>query len=743
MQSSAAAGDAKANTLAGDLWGGLSAMLVALPSAIAFGVTMYAPLGGSHGAQGALAGILGAVALGLLAPAFGGTPRLITAPCAPAAAVLSAIALELVDEGLPAETILLRLALICLVSALLQLLAGVARIGRLIKYMPYPVVSGYLTGVGLIIVASQVPKLVGAAQGVAWTGALAAPGLWNGYGLTVGAVTIAAMLIAPRLTRSLPAAVVALVAGVLAYFALSAVNPALLSLEHNALVIGSLGGTRDGVLAALGDRAAAFRGLGLRDIGAALVPGATLAILLSIDTLKTCVVLDALTRSRHDSDRELIGQGVANLAASALGGMPGAGQMGATLVNLSSGAQTRLSGMIEGALALLALLALGHLIAWVPIAALAAILIVVGLRMIDWHSIAFLRNQATMLDFLVIVAVVLVAESYSLIAASATGVGLAILLFLREQVRASIVHRKTFGSESFSKQNRLPEEMKILHERGAETAIFELQGSLFFGTTDQLYRMVEPELKERRYLILDLQRVQSVDLTAAHMLEQVEDVVAERGGFVLFSDLPRSLPSGRDMQRYFDEIGLVRPERHVRVFDELDNALEWVENRVLEEEHLRRAHESPLELSEMTLFAGRKHETLAALDTCLDRRSFPAGAGIFRRGDRGDELYLIRRGAVRILLPLGGGEAHHLATFGRGSFFGEMAFLDEEIRSADAVASADTDLFVLPRQRFEQLAAEHPRLATQLFAGLAGALAVRLRYTTAELRAARRPSTRP
>lgn len=736
----ASAAPARISVSAGDWWGGLSAMLVAVPSAIAFGVTMYSPLGGSHAAQGALAGILGAIALGLVAPALGGTPRLVSAPCAPAAAVLSAIAIELVAEGLAAEAIVLRLALICSVAALLQLVAGLARIGRLIKYMPYPVVSGYLTAVGLIIVASQIPKFVGAAQGVTPTAALAAPGSWNLHGIAVGAATVAAMLLAPRLTRFLPAAILALVAGVITYFALAAGNPALRSLEHNPLVIGSLAGAGEGVLAALAERAAALRGVGVQDLAAALVPGATLAILLAIDTLKTCVVVDALTRSRHDSDRELLGQGAANLAASAIGGMSGAGQMGATLVNLSSGAQTRLSGMIEGGLALLALLALGGLIAWVPIAALAGILIVVGLRMIDWHSIAFLRSRATLLDFLVIAAVVVVAASHSLIAASATGVGLAILLFLREQVRSSIVHRKTFGDESFSKQNRLPEEMKILHARGRDTAIFELQGSLFFGTTDQLYRALAPELKERRTLILDLQRVQTVDLTAAHLLEQVEDLVAERGGFVLFSDLPRSLPSGRDMQRYFDEIGLVRPERHVRVFDELDNALEWVEDRVLEEEHQRRAEEKPLELAEMGLFAGRKAQTLAALEAALERRSFRAGERIFARGDNDEELFLIRRGAVRILLPLGASESHHLATFGRGGFFGEMAFLDRELRSADAIAFADTDLFVLSRERFDRLAAEHPRLAMQLFDALARALAIRLRYTTAELRTLRKPA---
>jgi SulP family sulfate permease len=289
----------------------------------------------------------------------------------------------------------------------------------------------------------------------------------------------------------------------------------------------------------------------------------------------------------------------------------------------------------------------------------------------------------------------------------------------------------------------MPEEMKVLQKRGADTAIFELQGSLFFGTADQLYRALEPELKTRRYLILDLRRVQSVDITAAHVLEQIDATLAEGRGVLLFSDLPRKLPSGRDMQRYFSEVGLAGGEHKVRVFDELDNALEWVENRILEEEHLARAAEQPLELREMEMFAGRKEETLTALDACLERRSYRAGDTIFARGDTGDELYLIRRGAVRIVLPLSTQDRHHLATFGRGNFFGEMSFLDREPRSADAVAFTDTELFVLSRRRFDEVAGGHKQLAIQLFSALARALAIRLRYANAELRALRAPVGTP
>jgi len=725
----------KPKSLANEFWGGLAAMLVALPSAIAFGVTIFSPLGAAFVAVGALAGILGTFALGLVAPAFGGTNRLITAPCAPAAAVLSAFAIGLMQKGVAPESALLMIALVSLMCGLLQITFGLVGLGRLIKYMPFPVVSGYLSGVGLIIIISQVPKFLGVPKETHFWEALRSPWLWKWQGMVVGGVTVLVMLFASKVTKAVPAAILGLLCGVLVYFGLGWADPSLWSLAGNKLVIGQLGGsTEGGFFQAMLGRWKAFGGVHLSDLTFLITPALTLAVLLSIDTLKTCVVLDALTRSRHNSNRELIGQGLGNLASTAVGGMPGAGQMGATLVNISSGGQTRVSGLIEGALALVAFLILGQFIAWVPIAALAGILIVVGFRMFDRHSLHLLRSRSTILDFVVIVVVVAVAETVSLIAASAVGIALAIMLFIREQVGGAVVRRKTYGNQMFSKQVRLPEEMEMLAQHGDQAVIFELQGSLFFGTTDQLYTALEPELKTRKYVVLDLRRVQSVDFTAAHMLEQIQGMLAERDAVLVFSQLPRAAPSGQDMKRYFQTLGLVSSERHVRSFRELDAALEWVEDQVLQEQRLEKAAEKPLELHEIDLFKGRKEDTLSELAACLVKRSVKEGDFLFHRGEDGDEMFLIRRGAVRIMLPIVGKHSHHLATFGRGDFFGEMTFLDHEPRSADAVAGADTDLFVLSRERFDALADHHKRLGMQLLEELARALALRLRHTNTELR---------
>ena len=718
----------------GDAWGGLAAMLVALPSAIAFGVTILSPLGHEYAAQGAIAGILGATAIGIVAATLGGAERLISAPCAPAAAVLSAFAIQVSQHGAAPQTVLLMLILMGLACGLLQMLFGAIGIGRLIKYMPYPVVSGYLSGVGLIIILSQVPKFLGAPHGGSVWAVLRSPSVWQWQGIVVGGITVAVMLGAPKVTKAVPAAILGLAAGVLSYFALGLADRSLLELAGNALVVGSLSVSDVGFTDAIVGRWQTFGALGRDEFVSVAVPALTLAVLLSIDTLKTCVVTDALTRTRHDSNRVLIGQGLGNLASAAVGGVPGAGTMGATLVNMSSGGLTRLSGLTAGLLTLAAFLVLQNVIPWIPISALAGILIVIGVRMFDVHSLQLLRQRSTVLDFVVIIAVIAVAETVSLIAASGVGIGLAILLFIREQIGGSVVRRKSMGNQTFSKQMRLPAEMAILESRGDQTAIFELQGSLFFGTTDQLYTALESDLKTRTYIILDMRRVQSVDVTAAHVLELIEDVLTERKAFMIFSQLPQNVATGQDMRQYFDEVGLVRKEHQVRAFSELDAALEWVENRILEEARLERVAEKPLELGEIELFRNRKPETLAAFEGCMDKRSYKAGEKIFTRGEAGDELLMVRRGSVRIMLPLDDKQSHHLATFGRGDFIGEMTFLDGAARSADAVAFTDTDLYALSRKRFDFLASEHKKLAINLFEGLARMLAIRMRFTNSELR---------
>ncbi|MBW2735285.1 MAG: SLC26A/SulP transporter family protein [Deltaproteobacteria bacterium] len=721
--------------LTGDLWGGLASMLVALPSAIAFGVLVFTAIGSEHAGAGAMAGAMGTAALGLIAPLVGRNGGFITAPCAPAAAVMSGLAGILAANGtLPMERIVALMALAALLSAGMQIVYGLLRLGRLIKYIPYQVVSGYLSGVAVIIAVGQIPKWLGLPGDTKLIEGLAQPHLWQWPGMVVGLVTIIVTLGAPVITKVIPSAILGLSAGIGTYFAIGGLQPELLVLENNALLIGTIetsGSLLDAILRSL----SSLRSITLGDLELVAATAATLSVLLSIDTLKTGVVLDALTHRRHESNRELIAQGSANAVAALVGAMPGAGTMGPTLVNVTSGGRSPWSGFFEGAFALTTFLLLRSVIAWVPIGALAGILLVVASKMFDWRLFRLLLQPATRLDFIVISAVIIVAKGVGLIQASVVGIALAVLIFIRNQLRGSVIRRQRDLSEVASKTARIPNARAILDAHGEQALLVELQDDLFFGTTDQLYSELNEDLGRRRFMLFDLRRVQSMDYTAGNLFNQMHQRLKERDGQLLLSGLPSSLPTRQDIERYLEQLGLVGEEGGIALHDTRNEALEWMEERVLEaggwKEHPR---PTTLDLEDFELLREFDAEALKALHEICEPMQLEAGATLFARGDEGDELYLIRRGAVEVLLPLQEGKRHHVATIARGDYFGEMSFLDREPRSADVEAKRETELFKLSRERFNALAHHHPVVATKVFARLALMVSHRMRAANAEIR---------
>lgn len=719
---------------AGDAWGGLAAMLVAFPAAIAFGVTVYAAIGPAYAPYGALAGIVGATVIGLVAASIGGTDRLISAPCAPAAAVLSAFAIEMVHAGSPPSVVVLLLMVVGLLAGLIQLGLGLVGVGRLIKYIPYPVVSGYLSGVGLIIIGSQIPKFAGAPDAMNWWHSLIAPAIWDWRSILIGTVTATVALLVPKLTQRVPGTILGIIAGGLTYFALAMEDPALRTLSNNHLVIGSLNVTADGYWSTLAARWIGIRHLDFSLFAQVIGTALTLGVLLSIDTLKTCVVLDQLTRSRHDSDRELIAQGVANVAANAVGGISGAGQMGATLVGLNSGACTRASGVLEGIFALLAALLLSTYIAWIPVATLAGILMVIGVRMIDREPLKFMKSRRTLLDFFVVLAVVLVAINVSLIAASAVGVGMAILLFVREQIGGIVVRHKMVLNQTSSSWHRPVREIEILQAKGDQAVVFELQGSLFFGNTYQLYTDLEQEITTRTYVIIDFRRVRSIDITAAHLFNQIRATIKERGATLVLSGVREDQSRGSNLQEFLSHTGLWHPQsKTVRILPDLDAAIAWVEDRLLGESEYALADETPMALSEMEIFSAHKDDTLKDLEASMTIHRYEAGEVVYSRGSAGDDLYWVRQGVVRLVASLEAGKTKPVASFGQGDFFGGLAFLDNQPRPNDAIAITRTEVYALSRQQFNEIAEHHKRLAFNIAMAMAQLMAKRLRQTEIKL----------
>lgn len=723
----------KSNNITGDFWGGMASTLVALPAAIAFGVSIYAPLGHHYAAYGAIAGVLGVVAIGIIASMLGGTDRLISAPSAPSAAVLSAFTLEYITHGVNPDTIFIMLMAVALLAGILQITFGAIGLGRLIKYMPFPVVSGYLSGIGLYIIASQAPKFLGVPSATHFWDSIQNPFLWHWQSITVGSITILAMLFASKIFRTVPAVISALSLGISSYFAIGLIDSSLLQI-NSPFIIGTLGnGDSINLLATLMERFKNLSYLSFTEISQLFFPALTLAALLSIDTLKTCIVLDSMTHSFHNPNKELIAQGAGNLASALIGGMPGSGAMGPTMINLSSGASSRASGFIEGIMGIFAFLILSNFIAWIPIASLAGILIVIGFNMIDKHSIQLIKTRKTSLDFLIIIVVALTAISVSLIAASGVGLILAIMLYIIQQIATSVVYHKYDGTEIKSKIIRNREQEALLREQGEAFSVYELHGSLFFGTANQLYAMLQEDLKTKRYIILDMKRVQTVDLTAAHVLLQIKDILHEKNGYLILSRLPHRLPTGDDLESYFNQVGLLKHLSPIKLFDDLNDAVEWVEDTIIHENLIEKQEEKLFELDDFDLFKGRHLDTLEELQSLLECRSYHKGDIIYSEGDSMGEIYLIRGGSVRLMLPFQDRKNVYLSTLGQGNFFGEFSFLKCSPHYTDSIANANTDLYRISREAFDRFSEHHKKASLHFMQSLATVLAERLRLTRSEL----------
>ncbi|MEZ5498850.1 MAG: SulP family inorganic anion transporter [Steroidobacteraceae bacterium] len=481
----------------GDLFGGVTAAVVALPLALAFGVAAGA---------GPVAGLYGAIFVGFFAALFGGTPTQISGPTGPMTVVSAAIFVQFHDQPAAAFTVVM-------LAGLLQVLLGMLRFGRLINLVPYPVTSGFMSGIGVIIICMQLEPLLGHAVSRNAVAALAHLGddLRHpvGSAVIVGTVAfIVSMFLPKSIGRIVPATLLALLVGTLLglfYFhdapQLGAIPSALPSLHIPVVPFAQL---RDVVLSA-----------------------AVLAILGSIDSLLTSLVADNATRTFHDSDRELVGQGIGNFLAGLGGGLPGAGATIRTLVNIRSGGRTALAGMTHALVLLLLVLGLAPLVAHVPHAVLAGILLKVGIDVIDWpflRRMPRLPRSATACMLVVLVLTVVI----DVITAVAVGLVMASLLFIKElaDVQAGAIRALTNAPQEGGILTDA--EAAQLAEGAGRIQLLHLAGPMSFGAATEMMRRISNAMQVR-VLIVDMTDVPLLDASAALAIESIIAQAAQSG----------------------------------------------------------------------------------------------------------------------------------------------------------------------------------------------------------------------
>ena len=491
------------HNLRGDLFGGLTAAIVALPLALAFGV--------SSGA-GAITGLYGAIFVGFLAALFGGTPSQISGPTGPMTVVMTTVFTALVAKN--PDTGLAIAFTVVMLGGLFQILFGVLRLGKYITLMPYTVISGFMSGIGAIIILIEIPPLLGYESSGSVINSLrnlpnflANP---NPAATGLGILTLVIVFGAPaRLNRVLPSPLLALIVGTL-------ISVYLLP-DTDIIRIGDI---------PTGLPTLHWPAFELDQIKDMVVYGLMLATLGSIDSLLTSLVADNITRTQHDSDRELIGQGIGNLISGLFGGLPGAGATMRTVINVRAGGKTPLSGIIHALILLVIVLGAGKLTESIPHAILAGILIKVGIDIIDW---SFLKraHRISMKATGIMYGVLFLTVFVDLITAVAFGVFVANLLTVKKLTdwQAGEIKATTTPNDEMRLSH---EEKQLLLQAHGRILLFSLGGPMSFGAAKSISRRMAI-VEKYDVLILDFSDVPILGVTASLAIEtMVKDAREKR-----------------------------------------------------------------------------------------------------------------------------------------------------------------------------------------------------------------------
>ena len=494
----------------GDVFGGVTSMVVSLPLALAYGIAS---------GMGAAAGLYGAIAVGFLTSVFGGARCQISGPTAPMTVAMAVIVAKYADSLAEALAIVI-------LAGLIQIVLGTLRVGRFVVYTPYAVVSGFTSGIGAIIVVIHIlpflghPPATGGAIGVIDALPHALSNV-NVSSLIVAAITLAVGLLWPkRLAKYLPSTLTALIAGTLV---------GVLWL-NDAPVIGPVPTGLPALQLDLPSSGFIFR---------ALEPAFILALIGSVDSLLTSLVADSLTGTRHNPNRELVAQGIGNIAAGLFGSLPGSVSTMGTLVNIRAGGTTRLSGVLCALLLLALVLGFGGLVETVPLAALAGVLMKVGWEIIDWRLLvsAHRFHRGHLLVMLTTMSLTVFVDLVTAVAIGLIAAGMIIARELEQLELDSVVSvpllDQTFLYAGDGSDRSDP--------YAARVGMLALRGAFTVASAHKLVDAVGDDIKQHEVVILDFSQTTYIDDSAAMVIEQLLGVAEEKRTGVIVMGLAASV----------------------------------------------------------------------------------------------------------------------------------------------------------------------------------------------------------
>ncbi len=535
----------------GDVFGGLTAAIVTLPLALAFGL---------NSGLGPVSGLYCAIFLGAIAIVLGGSRMLISTPTGPMTVVAALTISQAITFAGSLERALGAILGIFILAGAFQILLGLLKFGSNVKYIPYPVLSGFMTGIGIILILFEIYPLMGVhapstirdvfmefPQAVRDT---------NVHALGLGGLTLLILFTAPKITQRIPAALTALVVGTAIAFL-------------SGMTVPLIGPVTQGLPAIQLD---ALSRIEISSIWFIISAALTLGALGCIDTLLTAMIVDKITETKHQSNRELIGQGLGNITSSLFGGLPGAGTTMSSIVNVKAGGRTRLSGLVSSTFLLAVLLGLGAYVQYVPIPVLAGILIMVGTDIIDYNGLKEVM-KVDWAEGAILCIVLLLTVFVDLITAVGIGMTLSVFVFMKKMGAIGEEKIVLFPLRTLKvrKPCDLRDEFLLPPDYLDQVYIKSFSGPIFFGFSQVLIDNLK-QLPSVKVIIFEMNRVPYLDQSAAHALELVFEYMQKRGIRVFLANM-NSQPL--TMLRAVDLVPRIIPESSI--FDDIFDCVQWLE----------------------------------------------------------------------------------------------------------------------------------------------------------------------
>jgi len=746
-----------ANDFRGDFMGAVASTLVSLPISMSVGVISFAPLGKDYLAEGVLAGVYGAIILGLMSALFGARSIMLTGPRAASALIIASLMAHLLSSdnllfppGQTANFVIAITFFAIFLAGAIQFLLGATRAANIVKNIPYPVAAGFMNSAALVVITGQSWALLDIPKQESLLDIFAMLGDARPLTMLPGLVTAAAMIISKRTFSRVPSPVVGLAAGCAVYYAM---KMSLGGLDVG-MTLGALTSTLPkphaidmfSGLAAGGDMVAVLL---------LVVPAAfSLAAMLSLESALTLSQLDDLSGRQTDSNKELAGHGIGNMAAALCGGLMGSGAMVRSKPGYDAGGRTPAMAIMGSGLMLLIAVPFAGLIEYIPRAVIAGMILVIGFQNFDlwslklfksWFTRFSLKRTDALIDTLIIVLVVSVAMAQDLIIAVGVGIGVAVIVFVSRMSR-SVVRRECRGPDVHARSMWNEERQALLETCGHKISVLDLEGAIFFGTASSLESRINGLIREGvSHVVLDMKRVNNIDSTGSLVVQRIARRLKQAGGFLAISyvleerrarpgayegDDRRSNKNSRHIWKVLSESGAGRTLGTDVFFPDTDSALAFCENNLIQRTNRTEKNSSFFNGSRNLppILHGLDRGDIKKIRRRFTRHVYQPSENIFSQGDDGDALYYIAKGRADVYVQLEGtGQMKRLQAMQSGSVFGEMAILDRQPRAASVVAVEETVCYRLGVEEFEQIKAIDSEIAMKLFGNICSMLSGRIR----------------